>query len=139
MNITQIYNPSHKDNTQVEFNSKINIYELNTVPNGSIDNLYCDIFDTIEFSKRIDLQNELMKKVKIGGLAHIKQINILLFSKRIIRGDIDLSEMNNIFQNTISILDQQYLDNWISKQSNFIVEKIDIDTLYTHIVMKRVQ
>jgi hypothetical protein len=139
MNITQIYNPNYKDNIQVDFNSKINIYELNTIPNGSIDNIYCDIFDTIEFSKRIDLQNELMKKVRVGGLVHLKQINILLLSKKIIKGDIDLAEINNIFQNATSSLDQQYMDHWVSQQSNFFIEKIDIDGIYTLIVMKRVQ
>lgn len=139
MNTTQVYNPNYKHNTQVEFNSKINIYELNTVPNGSIESLYCDIFDTIELSKRMDLQNEIMKKVQIGGSINLKQINTILLSKRIIKGDIDSLELNNIFQNTVSVLDQQYIDQWVGQQANFVVDKIDIDTLYTYIVMKRIR
>lgn len=139
MNITQIYNPNYKDNIQVEFNSKISIYELNTVPNGSVDGIYCDILDTIEFSKRNDLQNILIKKIKIGGLVHLKQINIILLAKKIIKGDSDLSELNNVFQNTVSVLDQPSLDSWIYQQSNFVIEKIDMDNLYNYIVMKRVR
>lgn len=138
MNTTQIYSPDHTNNSEIEFNLKVNIYELNVVPNGSIENLYCDILDTIEFSKRINLQNEIMKKIKIGGSVSLKQINMVLLSKKLVKGNITLLEINNLVQNTASILDQDYLDQWISQYSNFKIIKIDIDTLYTYIVMKRI-
>ncbi len=138
INITQVYNPNFKT-TEIEFNSKISINELNTVPNGSIENIYCDVLDTLDIAKREQIQSDIMKKVMIGGSIHIKILNILLLSKRIFKGEIDLSDLNQIIQHTLSVVDQKYVDQWIMENRNYIVEKIDLDTLYTHIVMKRVQ
>jgi len=138
INMTQIYNPSHKT-TNVEFNSKISVNELNTVPNGSLENIYCDILDTLEISKRILIQNDILKKIMIGGSIHIKMLNVLLLSKAIIKGDIALDDLNNILQSTLSVIDQNYLDEWIFQNSNYVVEKIDISVLHTTVVIKRIR
>jgi hypothetical protein len=138
INITQVHNPNFKT-TETEFNAKISINELNTVPNGSLENIYCDILDTLDIVKRTQIQNDLMKKVVVGGSIHIRILNILLLSKRIFKGEIDLNDLNQIIQYTLSVVDQKYIDQWIVENRNYIVEKIDLDTLYTHIVMKRVQ
>jgi hypothetical protein len=138
MNMTQIYNPSYKT-TNVEFNSKISVNELNTVPNGSLENIYCDILDTLEISKRILIQNDILKKIMIGGSIHIKMLNVLLLSKAIIKGDMALDDLNSILQSTLSVIDQKYLDEWIFQNSNYIVEKIDISVLHTTVVIKRIR
>jgi hypothetical protein len=134
-NITQIYNTGYT-NTDIEFNNKLNINELNTVANGSIENIYCDIFDSLEFSKRIILQNELMKKIRLGGSIHIRYINILLFAKRVVSGDLNINEINDIVSAIKSVIDQESFDSWIMQQSNYTIEKIDTDKLYNHIVLK---
>ena len=136
--MTQIYNPSYKT-TNVEFNSKISVNELNTVPNGSLENIYCDILDTLEISKRTLIQNDILKKIMIGGSIHIKMLNILLLSKAIIKGDIALDDLNSILQSTLSVIDQKYLDEWIFQNSNYIVEKIDISVLHTTVTIKRIR
>lgn len=136
--MTQIYNPSYKT-TNVEFNSKISVNELNTVPNGSLENIYCDILDTLEISKRTLIQNDILKKIMIGGSIHIKMLNILLLSKAIIKGDIALDDLNSILQSTLSVIDQKYLDEWIFQNSNYIVEKIDISVLHTTVIIKRIR
>jgi|APGre2960657404_1045060.scaffolds.fasta_scaffold75654_2 hypothetical protein len=138
INMTQIYNPSYKT-TNVEFNSKISVNELNTVPNGSLENIYCDILDTLEISKRTLIQNDILKKIMIGGSIHIKMLNILLLSKAIIKGDIALDDLNSILQSTLSVIDQKYLDEWIFQNSNYIVEKIDISVLHTTVTIKRIR
>jgi hypothetical protein len=138
INMTQIYNPSYKT-TNVEFNSKISVNELNTVPNGSLENIYCDILDTLEISKRTLIQNDILKKIMIGGSIHIKMLNILLLSKAIIKGDIALDDLNSILQSTLSVIDQKYLDEWIFQNSNYIVEKIDISVLHTTVIIKRIR
>lgn len=137
-NITQIYNPSYK-NTEIDAATKVSIEELNTIPNGSIENIYCDILDSIPFSKRINIQNELMKKVMINGSIRIKTINSILLAKKILKNDISNDELNNIINNTVSILDQQYLDMWMNQNQNYIIEKIDLDYLYTYITLKRIR
>lgn len=137
-NITQIYNPNNK-NTEVEFNTKISFNDLNTVPNGSIENAYCDILDTIEISKRISIQNEIMKKIMIGGSIQIKILNVILLCKKILKGDLSIEDINYIVHNTASVVDQEHIDQWISQNSNYIVDKIDIESIYTTIVMKRVK
>lgn len=137
-NITQIYNPAFK-NKEVEFNSKISINELNTVANGSVENIYCDILDTLEYSKRIEIQNELLKKVMIGGTIQIKIINIILFAKKIFKGEMDINELNFVISDIQSAMDHPTLDSWLKEQQNYSIEKIDIDTIYSHILMKRIK
>lgn len=137
-NMTQIYNPSNK-NTEVEFNTKISFGDLNTVPNGSIENAYCDILDTIEISKRILIQNEIMKKIMIGGSIQIKILNVIVFCKKILKGDLSMEDMNYIINSTASVVDQEHLDQWIVQHNNYAIEKIDIEHIYTNIVMKRMK
>lgn len=138
MNITQIYSPNIK-NVNTEFNAKISIDELNTIPNGSLDNIYCDILDSIEISKRINIQNELMKKVKIGGSIQLKIIHTTLLAKKIISDNITMNDLNNVVNSTSSVMNQEFFNEWINQYGNYTIQKMDLDDLYANVTLKRIQ
>lgn len=137
-NITCIYNPNKK-NYETECPEKISIDELNTIPNGSIKHIYCEILDSIDFDNREKLQSEILKKVMVDGTIYLRLLNSTLLAKKIIRQEIDLKTLNDVIFNTFSIIDNSTIISWMESQTNFAILKHDIDNIFSNIVIKRIK
>lgn len=134
--ITCIYNPNKK-HYDVDCANKISIDEINTIPNGSIDHIFCEVLDSLDIENREKLQSEIMKKIMIGGTVYFRYLNSTILVKKIIRQEIDLNRLNEIFYVTSSIVDNNYIISWLEHQTNFSVLKNDIDDIFSHIKLQR--
>lgn len=138
-NITHIYNANIANKESIKSSQSIEISQLYQVPNGSIENIFCDCLDSLDFNKRQEIENELIKKIMLGGEIYLRILNYRILAQKIIKDSIDMSEINNILPNTNSMTDNLYIDNLIGNYSSKLkILKMDIDNLYYNIVMKRI-
>lgn len=113
----------------------INLTELNTIEDYSVENLHCNCLEYVD--NPILLLNDLCKKVCGGGQIIIEGYEIYLIARNITVGIIDMISVNNMLYNgkisSISMIQvYQFLED-----NDFIVTDRDIDNQKFMVIAKK--
>lgn len=115
----------YKKTQSIDTTNKIEIDMLNTVPNGSVQNIFCDCIDAIAFEQRNSIRNEILQKLSVGGQAKICIVNGRLLCKNLYLDKISYTDFNNVLIRTTSIGDPMDLYNSIPNNYKIIKHKTE--------------
>lgn len=135
MNKIYVHN---QDNNIIDNVEKVHISNLNSVPNGSCSLIVCDCLDTLNYSDRLVLLTEVMKKAALKCQVILKMINLKLFSKHVFYDRLDLNQTNNILSLCNSMWDEATCNDILSQYGNFINKENTHMGLIKQVILERV-
>jgi hypothetical protein len=125
----------YKNTQSIDAIDKLQIDMINTIPNGSVKNIFCDCIDGVPFEKRHSIQNELLHKLSIGGQITICMINTRLLCKNLYLDKISYADLNNALNRIESLGDPMEL--YSSVPNNYKVIKQKTEQLLDFITIER--
>ena len=96
----------------------ISYQNIDSIINFSVDNMICDMLNTIDAEEGKGLLDSMLQKIRLGGKLILAVDNLELLCKNYLNGIVDgktfLSLLHNI-QNIVSVVD---LENIITRYSS---------------------
>lgn len=122
----------HKNKEIIKGFLDVNISDISSVVNYSVDVLYCSVLNKIENSKINNYIDQIIEKIRYGGQLIISITDIHGVCKAYINKSIIDKDFFSIMQNTCENLSEEQIISYIQSKHGLEIlgiEKIDYNTI----------
>ena len=125
------------DNVNPSNQSDINIKNFGQLSNGSIEEIYCDILDYIDYQNRTVAIINMLKKCKNNGEICIKFLDSIRIMKDYASGKISSQQLSDIIKNMQSVNNESDILDIVSDNPHFRILKKYNDNYYKVIYLHK--
>jgi hypothetical protein len=115
----------------------ININDLASIINGSIDNIVCECLDDLPFETRGKAVVDIINKLAFEGKATFLMINGTVLANRVLKNELDSSKLSSVVNEVKSIWTDYYITEVFNNMAHIEIEKYYIENIYTAISINK--
>ena len=102
----------------------LDISNVDKLINGTIDFIFCEILDKLEYIDRLKTINTIFKKLSFGGEVTFKFFNAYQLCKSVIKGDMTSKSLSEIVNNLNSLFVESDMMDLVNQTDNIRIVKI---------------
>jgi len=91
------------DQDVIDGYQNISISQIDSIVNGSIDEILFTKLDNVSYNERLPLISNVLNKMKYNGILVIELLDLIAIGKDISSGSLSSKTVSSLIQNTVSV------------------------------------